>query len=59
MAVPSRPGREDAIVMKLPDGREAILGRGEWFILGKDGWPDRDQPVDIHKEFGIERPAAR
>ena len=57
------PPREDSIVMYLPDGREAILGSGgpppgEWFIVGEDGWPDRDQPVDP-RELGLKpRPAA-
>ena len=57
------PPREDGIVMYLPDGRLAMLGSGgpppgEWFIVGEDGWPDRDQPVDA-RELGVEpRPAA-
>ena len=51
------------IVTELPDGRKAILGKGglttgEWFVLGKDGWPDWDQPIDT-KELNIKRPAAR
>ena len=48
----------------LPDGRQVVLGRGsgltgEYFVVGDDGWPDWDQPVDIHKELNIERPADR
>lgn len=56
--------REDAIVMDLPDGRRVISVSGDgppgkWFVRGKDGWPDMDQPVDIYKEFNVERPPVR
>lgn len=44
------------IRMGLPDGRQAVLvGDGvhdEWYVVGKDGLPDWDQPVDP-RELGI------
>ena len=49
LAAPPIP-REDGIMMDLPDGRRVVLdGANEWFVLGEDGRPDRDQPVDVHK----------
>ena len=52
--------REDAIVMALPDGRMAIMGSDNgWYLPGKDGHPDMEQPVDIYKEFNLERPPDR
>ena len=57
LAVPRRPRDGGAVMMRLPDGRRAILvggpPPGEWFVVGEDGWPDRDQPVDPHRELGI------
>ena len=51
--------REDAIVTYLPDGRRAILGSdNKSYVLGEDG-PNWDQPVDVHKEFNLERPPDR
>ncbi len=64
-----RPSREMGelycIRTVLPDGRQVVLGRGsgltggEYFVIGDDGRPDWDQPVDIDKELNIERPADR
>lgn len=55
--------REDGIMAVLPDGRLIISGggglSGKWFVLGKDGEPDWDQPVDIYKEFNLEQPPDR
>lgn len=47
------------IRMRLPDGRWAVLHTGDkWFVVGKDGLPDWDQPVDP-RELGIKpRPRA-
>ena len=43
---------ETGIGTELPDGRQVMLcGKDGWFVQGRDGWPDLDQPVDIHKEF--------
>ena len=60
------PPPDGGIMMGLPDGRRVILGRGggdgalsgEWFVRGKDGWPDWDQPVDVRKELN-KRPPGR
>ena len=56
-----RPYREDAIVLNLPDGRQLIFDGsdgppGKWYVRGKGGWPDMDQPVDVYEEFDVERP---
>ncbi len=56
------PPPETGIYMALPDGRRVVLvggpPPGEWFIVGEDGWPDRDQPVDP-RALGLKpRPAA-
>ena len=51
---------ETSIGMDLPDGRRVMLcGKDRWFVQGEDGWPDLDQPVDIYKEFNLERPPDR
>lgn len=61
---PRRPGQPSdgpggGFVIRLPDGRRVILAgagfqTGTWYVRGDDGWPDWDQPVDIHKELNIE-----
>ena len=48
-------------MLNLPDGRQLIFDGsdgppGKWYVSGKDGWPDMDQPVDIYEEFDVERP---
>ena len=53
-----RPYREDAIVLN-PTVDSSSLTEGprlKWYVRGKDGWPDMDQPVDIYEEFDVERP---
>lgn len=58
----TRPPPGGGVMMGLPDGRRAFWAGGsditdEWFIVGEDGWPDRDQPVDA-RELGIKPPPA-
>ena len=35
------------IVVELPDGRNAAMSGGRYYIVKDDGWPDWDQPVHI------------